>query len=157
MPTQCSQEELEFGSSGGRKLVGAFDGGAITSNGGALLLGAVDRRIRLTAKLARCFTDHRLPDAIHHALPDLLRQRIFGLALGYEDLLDHDLDLPHISGEPGAPAGWWHGTLARRLRGWCSPGLSAAFEGYRSLRYMHQCLWWPASATCRTFARTTQF
>ncbi len=43
MPTQCSQEELDFGSSGGRKLVGAFDGGAITSNGGALLLGAADR------------------------------------------------------------------------------------------------------------------
>lgn len=90
MPTQCSQEELDFGSSGGRKLVGAFDGGAITSNGGAVLLGAADRAIRLTERLARCFTDLRLADAVTHAVADLLRQRIFGLALGYEDLLDHD-------------------------------------------------------------------
>ena len=52
MPTQCIQEELDFGSCGGRKLVGAFDGGAITSNGGALLLGAADRSIRLTDRLA---------------------------------------------------------------------------------------------------------
>jgi len=90
MPTQCSQEELDFGSSGGRKLVGAFDGGAITSNGGALLLGAADRSIRLTDRLAKCFRDLRLADGITHTIADLLRQRIFGLALGYEDLIDHD-------------------------------------------------------------------
>jgi hypothetical protein len=90
MPTQCSQEELDFGSSGGRKLVGAFDGGAITSNGGALLLGAADRSIRLTDRLAKCFRDLRLGDGITHTIADLLRQRIFGLALGYEDLIDHD-------------------------------------------------------------------
>jgi hypothetical protein len=90
MPTQCSQEELDFGSSGGRKLVGAFDGGAITSNGGALLLGAADRSIRLTDRLAQCFRDLRLADGVTHTIADLLRQRIFGLALGYEDLIDHD-------------------------------------------------------------------
>ena len=90
MPTQCKPDSLAFGTSDGRELVGAFDGGAITSNGGALLLGAVDRKIGLTAKLARCFTDHRLPEGITHTVPDLLRQRIFGLALGYEDLIDHD-------------------------------------------------------------------
>jgi hypothetical protein len=90
MPTQCSQEELDFGSFGGRKLVGAFDGGAITSNGGALLLGAADRSIRLTDRLAQCFRDLRLADGITHTIADLLRQRIFGLALGYEDLIDHD-------------------------------------------------------------------
>ena len=90
MPTECRSDSMRFGTSDGRELVGAFDGGAITSNGGALLLGAVDRRIGLTAKLARCFTDHRLPEGITHTLPDLLRQRIFGLALGYEDLIDHD-------------------------------------------------------------------
>ena len=81
---------MAFGTSDGRELMGAFDGGAITSNGGALLLGAVDRKIDLIAKLARCFTDHRLPEGITHTLPDLLSQRIFGLALGYEDLIDHD-------------------------------------------------------------------
>jgi hypothetical protein len=90
MPTHCSQEELDFGSSGGRKLVGAFDGGAITSNGGALLLVAADRSIQLTERLARAFRDLRSADGITHTVADLLRQRIFGLALGYEDLIDHD-------------------------------------------------------------------
>src|SRR5450631_3012625 len=90
MPTHCSQEELDFGSCGGRQIVGAFDGGAITSNGGALLLGAADRSIRLTDRLAQCFRDLRLADGITHTIADLLRQRIFALALGYEDLIDHD-------------------------------------------------------------------
>jgi Transposase DDE domain group 1 len=90
MPTQCSHDELDLGSSGGRKLVGAFDGGAITSNGGAVLLAAADRTIRLGERLARCFTDRRLGPAVTHSVGDLLRQRIFGIALGYEDLIDHD-------------------------------------------------------------------
>jgi hypothetical protein len=90
MPTQCSQAEMDFGSSGGRKLVGAFDGGAISSNGGVVLLAAADHRIGLGARLATCFTDHRNPDRIEHGLADLLRQRIFGQALGHEDLIDHD-------------------------------------------------------------------
>jgi hypothetical protein len=86
MPTQCSQEELDFGTSGGR--VGAFDGEAITSNGGAVLSGAVDRAIGLCDRLAGAFRDLRIADAITHTVDDLLRQRIFGLALGYEDLID---------------------------------------------------------------------
>src|SRR5258707_5786086 len=90
MPTQCSQDELDFGSSGGRKLVGAFDGGAITSNGGAVLLGAADWSIRLVERLATCFRDLRVADAVTHTVADLLRQRIFRIALGYEDLIDHD-------------------------------------------------------------------
>jgi len=91
MPTQCSQEELDLGSSAKRKLVGAFDGGAITSNGGVVLLAAADRAIGLSRRLAQCFTDLRLADAVRHSLPDLLRQRIFGLALGHEDLIDHEV------------------------------------------------------------------
>jgi hypothetical protein len=90
MPTQCRQDECDFGSSGGRKLVGAFDGGAITSNGGVVLLGMADRAIGLGRRLADCFTDHRLADAIRHSVGDLLRQRIFAIALGHEDLIDHD-------------------------------------------------------------------
>lgn len=90
MPTPCSQTGMDFGSSAGRKLVGAFDGGAITSNGGVVLLGAADRAIRLTERLAGCFRDFRAADAITHSVADLLRQRIFGIALGYEDLIDHD-------------------------------------------------------------------
>ena len=90
MPTQCNQIEIDFGSSGGRKLVGAFDGGAITSNGGVVLLAAADKRIGLAERLAGCFRDQRNADRIEHGLADLLRQRIFGLALGHEDLIDHD-------------------------------------------------------------------
>jgi hypothetical protein len=70
--------------------VGAFDGGAITSNGGVALLAGADRRRGLAERLAGCFTDLRVTEAVTHALPDLLRQRIFALALGYEDLIDHD-------------------------------------------------------------------
>ena len=90
MPTQCSQPEMDFGSSGGRKLVGAIDGGAISSNGGVVLLGAADKRIGLSERLATCFTDHRNANLVRHETADLLRQRIFGLGLGYEDLIDHD-------------------------------------------------------------------
>jgi hypothetical protein len=90
MPTQCSQTEMDFGSSGGRKLVGAFDGGAITSNGGVVLLAAADKTLHLCDRLAACFTDHRNPERVEHGLADLLRQRIFGQALGHEDLIDHD-------------------------------------------------------------------
>src|SRR5258708_38015601 len=87
MPTQCSQDELDFGSSGGCKLVGAFDGGAIPSNGGAVVRGAADWSIRLVERLATCFRDLRVADAVTHTVADLLRQRIFGIALGYEDLI----------------------------------------------------------------------
>ena len=90
MPTQCNQTGMNFGSSGGRRLVGAFDGGAITSNGGVVLLAAADRRIRLGERLAECFTDHRKSERVTHTAVDLLRQRIFGLGLGHEDLIDHD-------------------------------------------------------------------
>jgi hypothetical protein len=54
------------------------------------LLASADRKLRLVERLAGCFTDHRVEEAIKHTLPDLLRQRIFGLPLGYEDLIDHD-------------------------------------------------------------------
>ena len=90
MPTHCSQSEMDFGSSGGRKLVGAFDGGAITSNGGVVLLAVADKAIGLSERLAACFNDHRNAGCIVHAKVDLLRQRIFGIGLGYEDLIDHD-------------------------------------------------------------------
>jgi hypothetical protein len=90
MSTECIQTELDLGRSGARKLVGAFDGGAITSNGGVALLAGADRKLRLAERVAACFTDHRMAEVIKHTLPDLLRQRIFGLALGYEDLIDHD-------------------------------------------------------------------
>ena len=70
MQTQCSPAEMAFGSSGGRKLVGAFDGGAITSNGGAVLLAAADRRIGLSSRLAACFRDLRDSARITHTIAD---------------------------------------------------------------------------------------
>ena len=90
MPTECSQDSFDFGTVEGRAVVGAFDGGAITSDGGALLLGATDKAIGLVARFAACFTDAREPALIEHTIETLVGQRVFGLALGYEDLVDHD-------------------------------------------------------------------
>ena len=75
-------------------MVAAFDGGKITSDAGALLLGATDRAIGLVDRFARCFTDSRSPELVEHKVATLVGQRIFGIALGYEDVLDHD-DLRH--------------------------------------------------------------
>lgn len=106
MSTQCIQSDLDLGRSGGRKLVGAFDGGAISSNGGVTLLAGADRKLQLAERLAACFTDLRIVEAIKHTLPDLLRQRLFGLGLGCEDLIDHDTlrhdpALTAVLGKPG--------------------------------------------------------
>jgi hypothetical protein len=73
-----------------RAVVAGFDGGRMTSDAGALLLGATDRAIRLVERFAACFTDGRAPELIEHEVSTLLGQRIFGIALGYEDLIDHD-------------------------------------------------------------------
>lgn len=68
-----------------------FDAGAITTDAGALLLGATDQVLGLTRRLAACFQDHRGPDLIEHRVETLLTQRIAGIALGYEDLIDGDI------------------------------------------------------------------
>ena len=90
MPTECSQDSFDFGTVEGRIVVGAFDGGRITSDAGALLLGQTNKAIGLVSQLAQCFQDGRDPDAVVHPLPALLCQRIVGIALGYEDINDHD-------------------------------------------------------------------
>jgi Transposase DDE domain group 1 len=90
MPTQCSPQPLGFAPVEGRAVVAAFDGGAVTSDAGALLLGAADRAIRLVERFAACFHDDRAADRVEHSVARLVGQRIFGLALGYEDLIDHD-------------------------------------------------------------------
>ena len=90
MPTECSQDSLDFASLGSRKVTAAFDGGAITSNAGALLLRETDRITGLTRQAAACFTDGRRQDRIEHGVETLIAQRIHGIALGYEDLNDHD-------------------------------------------------------------------
>ena len=90
MPTECNPELFEFGAVAGRAVVAGFDGGAITSDAGALLLGAADRAIGLVDRFAACFVDRRSPVLIEHEVATLVGQRVFGLALGYEDLNDHD-------------------------------------------------------------------
>ena len=90
MPTQCSASSLEFAPVAGRTVVAGFDGGTITTDAGGLLLGSTDRAIRLVERFAACFTDRRRPDLIEHRVRTLVGQRVFGLALGYEDLNDHD-------------------------------------------------------------------
>ena len=90
MNTECSTEQLEFHSLGRRTVVGKFDGGKISSDSGGLLLREVEQRSHILKRLAACFTDHRDAGQIAHSLESLVKQRVMGLALGYEDLNDHD-------------------------------------------------------------------
>jgi hypothetical protein len=90
MQTECSADLFGFAAVDGRQVVAAFDGGTMTSEAGAMLLGATDRQIGLVERFAGGFTDYRAADLIEHSVAGLVRQRVFGLALGYEDLIDHD-------------------------------------------------------------------
>jgi hypothetical protein len=90
MSTECNSPDLVFQPLGAREVVGRFDGGTISSDGGCLLLGEAERLTGTLRQLAACFTDHRDPDAIEHTVAQLVAQRVYGLALGYEDLNDHD-------------------------------------------------------------------
>jgi hypothetical protein len=90
MPTECNPDLFGFAPVEGREVVAAFDGGPITSDAGALLLGATDRALRLMDRFAACFHDERRADLIEHEVATLVGQRVFGIALGYEDLNDHD-------------------------------------------------------------------
>ena len=90
MPTGCSAPQFEFGVVEGRRVVAAFDGGMVTSDAGALLLGATDKAIGLVQRFAGCFQDGRTQEQIEHAITTMVGQRVFGIALGYEGVLDHD-------------------------------------------------------------------
>jgi hypothetical protein len=90
MPTHCTPDLFGFAPVEGRKVVAGFDGGNISSDAGALLLGATDRAIGLMDRFARCFRDFRRQDLIEHEVVTLVGQRIYAMALGYEDLNDHD-------------------------------------------------------------------
>jgi hypothetical protein len=88
--TQCTPTLFDFQALGNREVVAAFNGGKVTSDAGGLLLREVEAKFGFIAQFARCFTDHRDPERTEHTLEELLKQRIFGLCLGYEDLNDHD-------------------------------------------------------------------
>jgi hypothetical protein len=90
MPTECSRDLFGYEVVEGRQVVAAFDGGEVTSDAGGLLLGATDRALGLVRRLAGYFTDGRVPELVEHTVETMLMQRICGIALGYEDLVDHD-------------------------------------------------------------------
>jgi hypothetical protein len=88
--TGCIQQSFEFQGLGGRRVEASFGGGYLSSDGGSAYLREIDCRHGFMTKLAGCFWNYRNQDLIEHGVEELLRQRIFGLALGYEDLNDHD-------------------------------------------------------------------
>jgi hypothetical protein len=88
--TQCTQSSFEFQAHFSRDVVARFDGGTISSDGGSLLLRETDRRLNLLPRLADCFLDGRDQKRVDHSVREMLAQRIYGLALGYEDINDHE-------------------------------------------------------------------
>jgi hypothetical protein len=88
--TECNQSSFGFEACGKREIVARFDGGTISSDGGALLLGQTDKRLNLLPRLAECFLDGRNQKQVEHSVREMLAQRIYGLALGYEDINDHE-------------------------------------------------------------------
>ncbi len=90
METECTRDRFLFQPLGRREVVAAFDGGTISSDAGGLLLREVEERTGIIRQFAACFADHRDPGLVEHTVQELVAQRIYGLALGYEDLNDHD-------------------------------------------------------------------
>jgi len=88
--TECIQSSFGFEACGKREIVARFDGGTISSDGGALLLRQTDQRLNLLPRLAECFLDGRKQEQIEHTLQEMVSQRVYGLALGYEDINDHE-------------------------------------------------------------------
>ena len=88
--TECSQETFCFTAHFSRRVEAGFTAGQVSSDGGALLLRETERKINLLGRLAGCFRDDRNQEMVEHKLPEMLAQRIYGLALGYEDLNDHE-------------------------------------------------------------------
>ena len=90
MKTECTKKRYHFQALGRRDIVADFSGGTITSDGGGLLLREVEKRTNILDRFAKCFIDHRDQERIEHTVQELISQRVYGLALGYEDLNDHD-------------------------------------------------------------------
>src|SRR3954471_17637230 len=137
LATECTQSSFEFGGVWSRSVVARFDGGQITSNSGGLLLQQVDKRIGLLHRFSNCFRDGREQRRVRHGVREMLAQRIYGLALGYEDLNDHEqlredplLMLLAGSAEPNQPLAG-KSTLNRLELG----GESEADNRYKKVHY----------------------
>src|SRR2546426_8379845 len=128
MSTECTQKSFPVHHHFRREVVARFDGGAITSDGGGLLLREVEKRTRIIEQFAECFTDHRDAALIEHTVEELVGQRLYALALGYEDLNDHD----DLRRDPllATLVGKGDPTGAHRLRG---PGVGEALAGESTL------------------------
>ncbi len=85
MKTECTPEQIEFHGLGRRDVIGKFDGGNISSDGGGILLREVEKRTGIARRLSECFRDFRDPELIEHTGESLIKQRVFAAALGYED------------------------------------------------------------------------
>ena len=90
MKTECRKAQLEFHGLNRRQVIGQFDGGEISSDGGGVLLREVEKRTHILRRLSQCFIDHRNPERIEHTVETLIKQRVMAIALGYDDLNDHD-------------------------------------------------------------------
>lgn len=90
METQCIQEQMVFQQLGRREVIGRFDGGTISSDAGGVLLREVERLCGILKRVAGCFRDYRDAERIEHSVEELIKQRVYAIALGYEDLNDHD-------------------------------------------------------------------
>ena len=90
METQCIREQMVFQQAGRREVIGRFDGGAISSDAGGVLLREVESRTGIVKRVAGCFRDYRDRERIEHSVEELIKQRVYAMALGYEDLNDHD-------------------------------------------------------------------
>lgn len=128
--TECSEDRFEFGGgNGARKVIAAFNGGTISSDGGGLLLRETDSKMNLLVRFSQCFADGRDPQQIEHSVEQLVRQRVYALTLGYEDLNDHEqlrqdplLQLMAGKAEPGAEPLAGKSTLNRMELGNGMPG-----------------------------------
>jgi len=96
LATECIQSDFEFAGAWSRSVIARFDGGKITSHAGGLLLREVDRRISLFNRFSECFLDGRSQSRVRHSVREMVSQRVYGLALGYEDLNDHE----QLRGDP---------------------------------------------------------
>ena len=140
MPTECNPVPMRFARLKGRDVVADFGGGAMTSDAGTLLLGATDRAIGPVDRFSGCFSDGRSADRVVHNVATLVGQRVFGIALGYENLLDHD-ELRHDPVLGAVLAVWWR--AGRIVRRWPAP--ITAFRGFAICEFrnrrIHRLLW----------------
>jgi hypothetical protein len=137
MSTECSQFLFGFHPLKQREIRAQFDGGAITTEGGGLLLREVEKRIGIVRQFAACFRDYRDPDLIEHTVEELVAQRVYGLALGYEDLNDHEElrkdPLLAVLVEKSDPGGEWLAGKSTLNRLELTPATASAKARYKKI------------------------